>query len=84
MRNADGRSPPKPILLMPTKQLGLELEHWPQCALRPETRREHLSELQAWLGLTPFDSSHFRHFVHQLSELAQQTDWTTKRDQSFL
>lgn len=66
--------PPKPVLLMVAKQLGLDPDLWPQYAQRPETRREHLLELQAWLGLTPFGASHVRHYVHHLSDLAQQTD----------
>lgn len=41
---------------------------------RQETRREHALELQAWLGLTPFSISHYRHFVRELAKLAQQTD----------
>ena len=43
-------------------------------AQRPETRREHLLELQAWLNLAPFAAADYRRFVHQLAELAQQTD----------
>lgn len=66
--------PPKPVLLMAAKQLGLDPDLWPQYAQRPETRREHLLELQAWLGLTPFRVSHVRHYVRHLSDLAQQTD----------
>jgi hypothetical protein len=34
--------------------LRIEPDIWPQYAQRPETRREHLFELQAWLKLTPF------------------------------
>ncbi len=66
--------PPEPVLLMTAKQLGLDPVLWPQYAQRPETRREHLLELQAYLGLTTFAASHVRHFVHHLSDLAQQTD----------
>ncbi|MBP3973289.1 DUF4158 domain-containing protein [Pseudoxanthomonas spadix] len=47
---------------------------WPQYAQRPETRREHLAELQTWLNLKPFSAADYRRVVHQLSELAQQTD----------
>ena len=45
-----------------------------QYAPRPETRRGHLVELQAWLNLTPFAITDYRHFVRPLAELAQQTD----------
>ncbi|AER56155.1 transposase [Pseudoxanthomonas spadix BD-a59] len=47
---------------------------WPQYAQRPETRREHLAKLQTWLNLRPFSAADYRRVVHQLSELAQQTD----------
>jgi hypothetical protein len=66
--------PPDALLLTVSSQLHLDPDLWSQYAKRPETRREHLIELQAWLGLTPFSTFHFRHFVHLLSELAQQTD----------
>jgi hypothetical protein len=47
---------------------------WSLYAQRTETRREHLRELQAYLGLTPFGARHFRQFVRHLTDLAQQTD----------
>jgi hypothetical protein len=55
-------------------QLGIDPSVWPKYAQRAETRREHLMELQAWLKLRPFNITDYRHFVHQLAELAQQTD----------
>lgn len=45
-----------------------------QYAHRPETRREHLLELQSWLGLTSFGANHFRDGIDYLAERAQQTD----------
>lgn len=66
--------PPASLLLTVGRQLRIEPDIWPQYALRPETRREHLAELQAWLNLSPFTAADFRRFVHQLTELAQQTD----------
>jgi hypothetical protein len=56
------------------RQLNIEPEVWPQYAQRPETRREHSAELQAWLNLTPFSVSDYRHLVYQLAELARKTD----------
>jgi hypothetical protein len=35
-------------------QLGVEAQCWPQYASRGQTRREHLVELRAYLGLRPF------------------------------
>ena len=66
--------PPAPLLLTVGRQLRIEPEIWPQYAQRPETRREHLAELQAWLNLSPFTGADFRRLIHQLAELAQQTD----------
>jgi TnpA family transposase len=47
---------------------------WPRYSERAETRREHLLELRAYLRLTPFGLSDFRRLVHELTELALQTD----------
>ncbi len=66
--------PPDALLAWVTHQLDLEPGLWPQYARRAETRREHLRELQTWLGLTPFSGRHFRAEVQQLTELAVQTD----------
>src|SRR5262245_58257931 len=66
--------PPASLLSIVGRQLRIAPEVWPQYAQRPETRREHLAELQAWLKLTPFSVADYRCLVHQLAELAQQTD----------
>lgn len=66
--------PPTPLLSIVGRQLNIEPDVWPQYAQRPETRREHLAELQTWLNLTPFSVADYRRFVHQLAELARQTD----------
>ena len=41
--------PPASLLNIIGSQLYIEPDIWPQYAQRPETRREHLLELQAWL-----------------------------------
>lgn len=69
-----GMEPPASLLNVVGRQLRIEPGVWPQYAERQETRREHVMELQAWLGLTIFSISHYRRLVHQLAELAQQTD----------
>ena len=56
------------------RQLRIDPACWPEYAGREETRREHLLELRAYLGVTPFKLSHFRQAVHALVELALQTD----------
>lgn len=66
--------PPAPLLAIVGLQLSIEPDIWPQYARRPETRREHLAELQAWLNLAPFTITDYRRFVHRLADLAQQTD----------
>ena len=66
--------PPAPLLSIVGRQLHIELAAWPQYAQRTETRREHLTELLAWLKLTPFAVTDYRRLVHQLAGLAQQTD----------
>jgi len=66
--------PPEALLAVVGRQLGISPDVWPQYAQRPETRREHLLELQAWMGLTAFSTSHYRRAVNELAKLAQQTD----------
>lgn len=66
--------PPAPLLSLVGRQLRIEPAAWSQYAHRPETRREHLTELLAWLKLTPFSATDSRRLVHQLTELARQTD----------
>lgn len=66
--------PPVSLLNMVSRQLRIAPEIWPQYARRQETRRDHLLELQAWLKLTPLAAADYRCYVHQLAELAQQTD----------
>ena len=66
--------PPAALLAFIGRQLHIEPDSWPQYAKRPETRREHLAELQAWLNLTTFSAADHRRFVEQLAGPAQQTD----------
>jgi TnpA family transposase len=66
--------PPAQLLTIVANQLRIEPEIWSQYAKRSETRREHLADLQTWLGLSSFSVADFRHFVRELTELAQQTD----------
>ncbi len=66
--------PPKSLLTAVGRQLKIAPDVWPQYAQRPETRREHILDLQAWLGMSPFSIWHYRQAVHELAKLAQQTD----------
>lgn len=63
-----------PLLQWLGRQLRIDPICWQQYAEREETRREHLLELRAYLGLTPFGLTHFRHSVIALSALALQID----------
>ena len=66
--------PPNSFLRMVASQLGINEKVWDQYGEREETRREHLSELRAFLDLTPFGLRHFHQFARWLTELAIQTD----------
>ena len=66
--------PPAALLALVALQLRIDAAVWPQYAQRAETRREHLAELQVWLNLAPFGRAEYRRLLHQLAELAQQTD----------
>lgn len=65
---------PMPLLQWIGQQLQLDPVCWPQYAEREETRREHLLELRAYLGMEPFGQMHHRQAVHATTELALQTD----------
>jgi TnpA family transposase len=67
-------APPASLLALIGQQLSIEPDIWPQYAQRPETRREHLAELQAWLNLSPFSLVDYRRLIDPIAELAQQTD----------
>ena len=64
-----------PLLRMVAAQVKVSPDAWGQYSERAETRREHLLELQAVLGLQSFTTAqHYRPAVHGLDELAWQTD----------
>ncbi len=65
---------PVPLLQWIGRQLRIDPSCWPQYAEREETRREHLLELRAYLGVKPFGLAHYRQAVHATTELALQTD----------
>lgn len=71
---APDAAPPDPLLDWVARQLQLDAGLWARYAHRPETRREHLQELYAWLGLTPCGLRHARTSVQHLTEVAVQTD----------
>lgn len=66
--------PAKALLEFLCQQLDLQPEAWLQYALRPETRREHLLELQEYFGFRTFTQAHAKTVLESLEILAQQTD----------
>ena len=56
------------------KQLRIDPVCWPQYAERETTRREHLLELRAYLGMESFGQVHYRQMVNAATEFALQTD----------
>lgn len=56
------------------KQTGVDTACWPQYAGRAETRRDHLLELRAYLGMEQFGLRHYRQASSAIGELAMQTD----------
>jgi TnpA family transposase len=64
----------EPVIQWVARQIRAEASSWPKYGERDETRREHLQELRAYLGLSPFGQSDFRFLVHGLTDLAMQTD----------
>ena len=68
-------APPDEVVLEWISQtLRIDLSCWPQYATREESRREHLLELRAYLGLASLGASYYRQTVNRLCELAMQTD----------
>lgn len=63
-----------PLLRLVATQLNVSPEHWVAYGRRPQTRREHLVELQTVFGFQPFSVRHYRPAVRALDDLAWQTD----------
>jgi hypothetical protein len=68
------QSPFPPLLKQAADQLKVQVESWDEYGLREQTRREHLIELQTWLGMTMFPASNYRPLVLRLADLARRTD----------
>ncbi len=62
------------LLNLAADQLNIPVEHWEEYGQRGQTRREHLVELQSWLGMKKFTLSNYRESILRLAELSQQTD----------
>ena len=66
--------PDAALLRLVRQQLTIDSSAWADYAIRDQTRREHLVELQSVFGFQPFNMTHYRSEVHGLDELAWQTD----------
>ena len=67
-------SPSAPLVKMVAKQLSIPSQAWEEYGRRPETRREHLMELQSLFGFKSFTTEDYVDAIDQLEELAKQTD----------
>ncbi|NVL39836.1 DUF4158 domain-containing protein, partial [Pseudomonas syringae pv. actinidiae] len=65
---------PDPVIEWVARQVQAAPDSWAKYGERDATRREHAQELRTYLGLLPFGLSDFRALVHELTDLAQQTD----------
>jgi len=65
---------PASLLQWIGRQLRTDPAGWSKYAGREETRREHLLELRAYLGMEPFGLTHYRQAVHATIKQALQTD----------
>jgi TnpA family transposase len=64
-----------PLLRIVSDQLKVSSILWSDYGKREQTRREHLAELQTAFGFRTFTTlSHYRMAVHELDNLAWQTD----------
>src|SRR3954447_14746780 len=69
-----GEAPPGEMLAFIAQQLGLAPAAFPDYARRDTTRREHLLELEAMLGLRTFGLRDYRSLAGHALEVARQTD----------
>lgn len=65
---------PEPAIQWIAKQVRSDAAVWPEYGECEKTRNEHLHELRAYLGLSPFGLADFRRLAHSLADLAMQTD----------
>jgi hypothetical protein len=65
---------PDQLIRWVARQVSAESVSWAKYGLRYESRREHFQELAAYLRLSAFGLPHYRLLVHDLADLAMQTD----------
>jgi hypothetical protein len=66
-------APPPQLLEYIAAQLNISAETWNDYAMRDQTRREHLQELQRHLGVRFFTAADYRGLAVSITTLAMQT-----------
>ena len=66
--------PYPPLLQLVCAQLKAPVKSWDKYGQRDQTRREHQIELHSLFGFRPFMLRHYRAALHDLDDLASQTD----------
>ena len=69
-----GETPFPPLLRYVSSQLKISPGSWDDYGKRPQTRREHLRELQMIFGFKPFSMEFYQKAIDSLDELSMQTD----------
>ena len=69
-----GEAPFPPLLHYVSSQLKISPDSWGGYGKRPQTRREHLRELQMIFGFKPFSMEFYKMAIDSLDELSKQTD----------
>jgi len=68
------REVPAHVVQWVARQVRANPDSWGDYAQRDTTRREHLQELRSYLAVRPFGLADYRFLVHQMTDLATQTD----------
>ncbi|MGC8000555.1 DUF4158 domain-containing protein, partial [Salmonella enterica] len=68
------REVPAHVVQWVARQVRANPDMWGDYAQRDTTRREHLQELRSYLSVRPFGLADYRFLVHQMTDLATQTD----------
>jgi Domain of unknown function (DUF4158) len=72
------------VLELVAAQLDLAPVGWDAYAVRSATRREHLAELSALLGMEPFDRAHHHEMIEHVLPVAVQTTRGMPLAQAFI
>lgn len=65
---------PEELIQWVSRQIQVNSDSWLKYGEREQTKRGHLQEIRAYLGLSPFGQSEYGLLLHELTNLALQTD----------